>query len=82
MYLHGATNQAICYQVKLESGRQINVHGFVDSNWARDVDGRRSTSEYVFNIFGGEVIWMRRRQSVVALLTTEAQYITTTHACK
>ena len=51
-------------------------------DWARDLDQRRSTSGYVFSLFGGRVIWMSKRQSVVALSTTEAEYIAATHASK
>eukprot|EP00253_Pinus_taeda_P028492 PITA_28492 len=47
-----------------------------------DLDQRRSTSGYVFNLFGGAVSWMSKKQSVVALSTTEAEYTTATHASK
>jgi hypothetical protein len=43
---------------------------------------RRSTSGYVFNLFGGEISWMRKRHVVVALSTTEVEYMATTHASK
>ena len=33
----------------------LDIHGFVDANWAGDLDQRRSTSGYVFNLFGGAV---------------------------
>jgi hypothetical protein len=36
----------------------------------------------VFNLFGGETSWMRKRQFVVALSTTEAEYMASTHASK
>ena len=32
--------------------------------------GKRSTSGYVFNLFGGVVSWMSKKQSVVTLSTT------------
>eukprot|EP00253_Pinus_taeda_P034415 PITA_34415 len=51
-------------------------------NWARDLDQRISTSGYVFNLCGGVVNWMSKKQSVVALSTTEAKYMATTHASK
>jgi hypothetical protein len=60
----------------------VDIHGFVDVEWARDLDRRRSTSGYVFNLFGGEISWMRKRQAVVALSTTEAEYMAATHASK
>eukprot|EP00253_Pinus_taeda_P036355 PITA_36355 len=52
------------------------------SDWAGDLDQRRSTSGYVFNLFGGAVSWMSKKQSVVALSTTEAEYMAATHASK
>ena len=52
--------------------RKMTIHGFVDLDWAGDLDQRRSTSGYVFNLFGGAVSWMSKKQSVVALSTTEA----------
>ena len=55
---------------------------FVDADWARDIDRRKSISGYVFNLFGGEISWMSKREAVVALSTREAEYIATTHASK
>ena len=60
----------------------LDIHGFVDAEWAGDIDQRRSTSGYVFSLFGGAVSWMSKRLSVVALSTTEAEYIAATHASK
>ena len=48
----------------------------------KDPDQRRSTSGYVFNLFGGVVSWMSKKQSVVALSTTEEKYVAATHASK
>eukprot|EP00253_Pinus_taeda_P016143 PITA_16143 len=52
------------------------------SDWAGDLDQRRSTSGYVFNLFGSAVSWMSKKQSVVALSTIEAEYMAATHASK
>jgi len=46
------------------------------------MDQRRSTSGYLFNLFGGAVNWMSKRQFVVALSTTKEEYMETTHAIK
>jgi hypothetical protein len=60
-YLHGTSDYVICYQGSVGPNRVLNVPGFVDANWARDLDRQRSTSGYVFNLFGGEVSWMSKR---------------------
>ena len=54
-YLCGTTDYAICYQGKPGPDRVINVNGFVDAEWDGDLDHRRYTSGYVFNLFGGVV---------------------------
>ena len=81
-YLCGTTYYAICYQGRPGPDRVINVHGFIDADWDGDLDHIRSTIGYVFNLFGGAISWMRKRQAVVALSTTEAEYMAATHARK
>ena len=54
---------------------------FVDSDSTGDIDHRRSTSGYVFTMFGGAISWMSKRQPVVALSTIEAEYMAATYAC-
>ena len=60
----------------------LDIHGFVDADWARDLDQRRYTSGYVFSLFVGTTNWMSKRQSILALSTIEAEYIVATHASK
>jgi hypothetical protein len=69
-YLRGTASYGLCYQGRPILDRVLDIHGFVDVDWARDLDYRRSTSGYVFNLFGGAISWMRKRQVVVALSTT------------
>eukprot|EP00253_Pinus_taeda_P024916 PITA_24916 len=81
-YLRGTGDYGLCYQGRPVLDRVLDIHGFVDAGWARDLDQRRSTSGYVFNLFGGAVSWMSKKQSVVALSNIEAKYMVATHACK
>ena len=46
------------------------------------MDKRRSTSGYVFTLVGGAISWISKLQNIVALSTTEAEYIAASHACK
>jgi ribonuclease HI len=58
------------------------VVGYVDSDYAGDLDKRRSTTGYVFTMAGGSVSWRSTLQSTVALSTTEAEYMAVTEAIK
>ena len=60
-YLHGTTNHAIRYQGKDGPAKVLDVHGLVDVDWARDLDHRRFTSGYVFNLFGESISWMKKK---------------------
>jgi hypothetical protein len=60
----------------------LDIHGFVDADWAGDLYPRRYTSGYVFNMFGGAISWMSKRQAVMALSTTKDEYMEATHASK
>jgi hypothetical protein len=80
-YLKGTSQYALCYQGNsVPSDRFVSIQGYVDADWAGDVDTRRSTSGYVFMMNGGAISWMSKRQSVVALSTTEAEYMAATRA--
>lgn len=56
--------------------------GYSDSDWASDVDTRRSTSGYVFRMAGGAVSWSSKKQPTVALSSTESEYMASTHSVK
>lgn len=51
------------------------VHGFTDSDWAGNVDNRKSTGGYVFLMAGAAVSWSSKLQPTVALSSTEAEYV-------
>ena len=53
----------------------VNVTGFTDADWGADVTERKSTSGYTFTVCGGLVSWRSKRQEIVALSSTEAEYI-------
>jgi hypothetical protein len=39
-------------------------------------------SRYVFTLAGGAISWMSTLQNIIALSTTEAEYLAASHACK
>lgn len=51
-----------------------------DVDWAADSISRRSTSGYVFKLYGCTICWSSKRQPSVALSSTEAEYVALSHA--
>jgi hypothetical protein len=76
-YLRGTSDHCITYN----SGCEL-VCGYVDSNFASDLDKRRSNSWYVFTLVGGVISQMSKLQNSVSLSTTETKYVAASNACK
>ena len=76
-YLRGTADYALCFKKS-----DLGLEGFVDADMARDVDGRKSTMGYVYTLGGTAVSWVSKLQKIVALSTTEAEYVAMTEASK
>jgi hypothetical protein len=76
-YLKGIKNFGIWLGGKLNG-----ITGFSDADFTRDTDDRRSTSGTIFFFQGGPVAWSSKRQTCIALSTTEAEYVSACEAAK
>ena len=63
------------FGLKFERSNNFELIGYSDADWAGDVDTRKSTSGYSFMLGKATIAWASKKQSVVALSTTEAEYI-------
>jgi ATP-binding cassette subfamily B (MDR/TAP) protein 1 len=54
----------------------------VDSDFAREVDHRRSTTRYVFTFGSTTISWVSQLQKIVTISTTEVEYVAMTEASK
>lgn len=83
-YVKGTIDYGLLYQLpsvgESEEGSGLKPLGYTDTDWAGCVNTRRSTSGYVFFMGGAPVCWSSKRQSVVALSSTEAEYIALTRS--
>ena len=70
-YLKGTVNLGLKYS-KLENGELI---GLTDADWAGDMNDRHSITGNLFLMSGGAESWTSKRQPVVALSTTKAEYV-------
>jgi hypothetical protein len=78
MYLEN-TQSDICFVGRLSY--DIQLHGFIDSDWAGSADDRRSATWICFSLSFSTMSWTSRKQKPVALTTAEAEYIVVCDAC-
>lgn len=68
-YLKGIKNMRLVY-----GDKNKDLQGFVDADGAIQ-DHRRAIWGYVFMMDGGAVLWSSKKQEIVTLLITEAEYV-------
>uniref|UniRef100_A0A2N9EK90 CCHC-type domain-containing protein n=1 Tax=Fagus sylvatica TaxID=28930 RepID=A0A2N9EK90_FAGSY len=78
-YLKGTAEHGILFSRQPGTN---SVVGYVDADYAGEVDDRRSTTGYVFTLSGGPICWKSTLQSIVAMSTTEAEYMAVAEAAK
>jgi hypothetical protein len=54
----------------------IQLHGFIDSDWAGSADDIRSATWICFSLSFSTMLWASRKHKSVALNTVEVEYIT------
>ena len=69
-YAKGMLNYGLFYPY----GADVEVCGYTDADWAGSSYDRRSTSGYVFSLGSAAVSWSSKKQTTVALSSTEAEY--------
>lgn len=71
-YIKGKLSLSLVYNAS--KSKELTV-GYVDADWAGDVEDRKSTTGYIFSVYGSVISWSCRKQSSVALSSTEAEYV-------
>ena len=75
-YLLGTKNWGLTF-----GGGKEGLEGYMDVDGALQ-EHRHAISGYAFIIDGGAISWSSRKQELVTLSTTEAEYVASTHAAK
>ena len=52
-----------------------HIEGYSDSDFAGDVDDRKSTSSYVCTLVGGAISWKSSKETVTASSTMYAEFV-------
>jgi hypothetical protein len=70
------------YNYSLRYGEDTQLVGCTASHFAGDLQTSKSTTGCVFELHGAAILWASKRQSVVATLTCEAEYIAAAYGAK
>jgi len=76
-YLKGTTNLGLLYKKSLD----YKLVGLCDADYACDRIERKSTSGNFLFLGENLISWASKRQSIIALSTTEAEYISEASCC-
>ena len=70
-YVKGTADLAITYK----RSEDTPLFGYSDADWAGDLDDRHSTTGNMFQMAGGPISWLSKKQAMVTLSTAEAEYV-------
>ncbi|KAI9188574.1 hypothetical protein LWI28_025413 [Acer negundo] len=76
-YLRGATEKCLTFRKD-----KLKLKGYVDSDFAGEVDHWRSTTGYVFTLGSTAISWVSQLQKIMTISTTEVEYVVVTEASK
>ena len=81
-----AVKRVFCYllgtkHLRLVLGGNTNIAGFSDADWASQRHCH-SISGYAYFIGLGTISWSAKKQPIITLSSTEAEYVALTHAAK
>ncbi len=62
------------YGLFYKASTELQVHGYIDADWAGSISDKRSTSDVMFSFGSVIVTWSSKKQAIVALSSTEAEY--------
>ena len=72
-YVKGTLDYGLRFEASPDDS--FALHGYSDADWAGCNETRKSMSGQVFKMGNCTISWRSRKQSIVALSTTEAEYV-------
>ena len=69
-FVKGTRTHGIFYKEKYD----LELVGFIDSDWAGENTDQKYISRYVFMLANGPISWSSKKQSAIALSSTKAEY--------
>jgi hypothetical protein len=80
-YLKGTADAKLVFPGRASADIPVLI-GYTDSDYTMDRADRKSQGGYIFHTNGAPISWQSRKQRLVALSTTEAEYIACSEATR
>ena len=80
-YIQETRNKVLTFEPQLNENDVWCLNAYSDSDWAGDVDDRRSITGWCIYVGGCLVGWGSRAQRSVTLSSTEAEYVAVSEVC-
>jgi hypothetical protein len=78
-YLKGTMDYGLSY----DGDHDFTLSGYTDADWAGSIANKKNTSGCCLSLGSAMISWQSRKQSSIALSTTEVEYIVACSArCK
>jgi hypothetical protein len=81
-YLKGVKDRKFNFKKSTDLKNAWTVFGFVDADWAGNLDNRKSKAGYLFKLGNNIISFATRNEEVVALSTAEAELMAATIAAR
>ena len=69
-YLRGSLDTCLYF-----TGASLKLQGYVDVDFASDIDSKKSTTRFIFTLGDTAMSWASNLQKIVTLSTTEVEYV-------
>ena len=76
-YIHGTRT----YDIHYAADSELELVGYIDSDWVGDSIDWKSTYGYVFMFCCGPIFWSHKNQASIALSLAEVEYRGAMNAC-
>lgn len=63
------------YGLFYSASNKFKLLGYFDSDWAGDLDDRKSTTGFLFYLVNTALTWSSKKEPIVTLSTCEAEYV-------
>ena len=75
--MRGSSNTCLCFTTA-----SLKLQGYVAADFAGEINSKKSTTGFVFNLGSTAISWASNLQKIITLSATKAEYVAATETGK